>query len=168
MDFPTPKKTGDVRAWFGLVNHVSHYNRLINLVSPFRVFLGKNKKFEWNDVLDTAFQKSKLAIVDAIREGVEIFDVNRPTLLQTDYSETGIGYFLSQKHCSCPGVFPGCCQQVWRITLAGSKFLKPAESRYSPIEGEALAIAWSLEQTKYFTLGCPNLIIASPRAIGLL
>ena len=170
LDFPTPKKTGDIRAWFGLVNHVSHYNRLINLVSPFRVFLGKNKKFEWNDELEAAFQKSKLAIVDAIREGVEIFDVNRPTLLQTDYSETGIGYFLSQKHCSCPGISPGCCQKGWRITLAGSRFLKPAESRYSPIEGEALAIAWSLEQTKYFTLGCPNLTITTDHKplLGLL
>ena len=69
VDFPTPKKTTDIRAWFGLVNHVSHYNRLIDLVSPFRVFLKKNKKFEWNNELDTAFQNSKIAIIDAIKEG---------------------------------------------------------------------------------------------------
>ena len=159
VDFPTPSKTTDIRAWFGLVNHVSHYNRLIDLVSPFRIFLGKNKKFEWNKDLDAAFRESKSAIVDAIREGVEIFDLNRPTLLQTDFSEIGIGYFLSQKHCTCRGCDPGCCKEGWRITLAGSRFLKPAESRYSPVEGEALAIAWSLEQTKYFTQGCPNLIV---------
>ena len=159
VDFPTPTKTTDIRAWFGLVNHVSHYNRLIDLVSPFRVFLGKNKKFEWNDALDAAFKKSKSAIVEAIKDGVEIFDLNRPTLLQTDYSEVGIGYFLSQKHCNCEGCSPGCCKEGWRITLAGSRFLKPAESRYSPVEGEALAIAWSLNQTKYFTQGCPNLIV---------
>ena len=161
VDFPTPKKTTDIRAWFGLVNHVSHYNRLIDLVSPFRVFLGKNKKFEWNSELDEAFQKSKLAIVDAIKEGVEIFDLHRPTCLQTDYSKIGIGYFLSQKHCMCPGSAPGCCEVGWRITLAGSRFLKPAESRYHPIEGEALAVAWSLEQTKYFTQGCPTLTITT-------
>ena len=160
-DFPSPKKTTDIRAWFGLVNHVSHYNRLIELVSPFRIFLGKNKKFEWSDDLEQLFQESKAAIIEAIREGVEIFDLNRPTCLQTDFSEVGIGYFLSQKHCSCPGSDPGCCDQGWQITLAGSRFLKPAETRYSPVEGEALAIAWSLEQTRYFTLGCKDLSIVT-------
>ena len=40
-------------------------------------------------------------------------------------------------------------QYEWKITLAGSRFLRPAEKRYAyaPIEGEALAIAWSLEQS---------------------
>ena len=90
--------------------------------------------------------------------------------MQTDYSGLGIGYFLSQKHCTCEGSTPGCCQEGWRITLAGSRFLKPAESRYSPIEGEALGIAWSLEQTKYFTQGCPNLVITTDHKplLGLL
>ena len=158
-DFPTPKKTTDIRAWFGLINHVAHYNRLLELVAPFCVFLGKNKKFEWNDTLEEVFQKSKQAVIEAIKEGVEIFDLNRPTCLHTDYSEIGVGYFLSQKHCECPGLSPGCCNNGWQITLAGSRFLKPAESRYSPVEGEALAVAWSLEQTRYFTLGCKELTV---------
>ena len=29
------------------------------------------------------------------------------------------------------------------------------------IEGEALAVAWALEQTRYFTLGCEELIVAT-------
>jgi len=45
--------------------------------------------------------------------------------------------------------------------LAGSRFLKPAETRYAPVEGEALAIAWSLEQTKFFTQGCDDLLIVT-------
>ena len=49
----------------------------------------------------------------------------------------------------------------WRITLAGSRFLKSSEEHYAPIEGEALAITWGLEQTKYFTLGCDQLTIAT-------
>ncbi|GFO47136.1 transposon tf2-6 polyprotein [Plakobranchus ocellatus] len=42
----------------------------------------------------------------------------------------------------------------------GSRFTSPAESRYAPIEGEALAVVDALEKTRYFVLGCPNLIIA--------
>ena len=36
-----------------------------------------------------------------------------------------------------------------------------AEQRYVAIEGEALAIAWALEQTKYFTIGCENLLVVT-------
>ena len=75
------------------------------------------------------------------------------------FLQIGLGYFLSQKHCDCKATSPGCCENGWRITLAGSRFNKPAETRYAPVEGEALAIAWSLEQTKFFTQGCDNLVI---------
>ena len=43
--------------------------------------------------------------------------------------------------------------------MCGSRFLKKAEERYAPVEGEALSVAWGLEQTKYFTMGCDNLIV---------
>ena len=42
-------------------------------------------------------------------------------------------------------------------TLAGSRFLRDSEEDYAPIEGEGLVMAWSLEQTKFFTLGCNDL-----------
>ena len=97
--------------------------------------------------------------MNAIKEGIEIYDLDKPTCLQTDYSKVGIGYFLSQKHCNCDSKAPGCCEHGWRITLAGSRFLKPAESRYVPVEGEALAIAWALDNTKFFTQGCNDLVV---------
>jgi hypothetical protein len=43
--------------------------------------------------------------------------------------------------------------------LAGSRFLTPAEKNYAPVEGEALAVAWALGQTKFFTMGCNDLLI---------
>ena len=48
----------------------------------------------------------------------------------------------------------------WKVTFVGSRFCSPAESRYAPIEGESLAVAWSLEKAKYFVLGHPDLIVA--------
>ena len=36
-----------------------------------------------------------------------------------------------------------------------------AEQNYVAIEGEALAIAWTLEQSKYFTLGCEDLLVVT-------
>ena len=48
-----------------------------------------------------------------------------------------------------------------RLTLAGSRFLVAAEQRYAAVEGEALAIAWGLENTRYFTQGCNDLVVVT-------
>ena len=161
LQFPTPTKLTDVRSWFGLVNQVSHYDQLSDIMEPFKRLLSAKTKFEWTADLDIAFQKSKDHVVNSIVKGVEIFDPQRYTCLRPDWSKTGIGFFLSQKHCSCPQLSPDCCDGGWRITLAGSRFLRPAERRYAPVEGEALAIAWSLEQTRYFTQGCDRLVVVT-------
>ena len=130
-------------------------------MAPFKPFLSPKRKFEWNDNLDKAFSRSKDAMIDAIRHGVEIFDPTRRTCLRLDWSNRGIGYLLLQKHCACPSTLPDCCFNGWRVTLAGSRFLSSAEQRNAAIEGEALAVAWGLEQTKYFTQGCDNLVVVT-------
>ena len=160
-EFPSPTSTTDIRSWFGLVNQVSNYAQTRDLMAPFKPFLSPRCKFVWTPELEDAFQASKEAIIDAIRRREESFDLSRPTCLRPDWSKRGIGYFLFQKHCKCPASLPDCCPGGWRITLAGSRFLTAAEERYAAIEGEALAVAWGLEQTKYFTQGCDNLVIVT-------
>ena len=123
------------------------------MLELFRPFLSPRYKFFWSSVLDKAFTDSKQIIIDAIKEGVQIFDVSKRTCLRPDWSKKGIGYILIQKHCHCSSLLPDCCTDGWKITLAGSRFLHGAEERYAAIEGEALAVAWVLEQTRYFTQG---------------
>ena len=77
--FPTPEKIGDIRSWFGLVNQVAHYEKLIELMAPFRPLLSSKATFYWSEELQKAFDKSKDLIVSAIRKGVEIFEPSRPT-----------------------------------------------------------------------------------------
>ena len=158
-DFPSPASTTDIRSWFGLVNQVANYAQLRDIMEPFKPFLSPRCQFSWSPQLEEAFQLSKDAILSAIRQGVEIFDLHRRTCLRPDWSTRGIGYFLLQQHCSCSSGIPDCCPGGWRITLAGSRFLSPAEQRYAAIEGEALAVAWGLEQTRYFTQGCDDLVV---------
>ena len=92
---------------------------------------------------------------------MEIFDINKKTCLRPDWSKKGIGYVLIQKHCDCDALTPDCCNDGWKVTLAGSRFLNGAEERYAAIEGEALAVAWGLEQTRYFTQGCRDLLVVT-------
>jgi len=80
-DFPTPTKIADVRSWFGFVNQVSNYGQLTDLMMPFKPLLSSGAKFSWSKEL-TAFQLSKSATINAIRDGVEIFDMNKRTCLR--------------------------------------------------------------------------------------
>ena len=129
------------------------------MVAPLKPLLSSKSQFYWTNDLDESFSNSKQAIVDAIKQSVEIYDPARPTKLHTDYSMQGLGMYLVQKHCACTELDPSCCDSGWRITLSGSQFLKSPETCYVLLEGECLSVVWALEQTKYFTLGCPNLLV---------
>lgn len=59
--------------------------------------LSPKTQFKWDEELDRIFQQSKEIIIDAIKAGVIIFDLNRPTCLRKDWSKTGISFFLSHK-----------------------------------------------------------------------
>ena len=158
-DFPTPQSLTDVRSWFGLVNQVSYVFSMADTMLPFRELLKPSNIFHLDDTLQQAFEKLKLTIINEIHNGVKIFDKTKPTCLATDWSKHGIGYWLFQKHCSCPSNDLFCCKQGWKITLVSSRFTHAAESRYAPIEGEALAVADALDKARHFVLGCRNLTI---------
>ena len=160
LDFPTPKSITDIRSWFGLVNQASYAFSMADNMQPFRSLLQPGTKFEWTQPLDKAFQASKLAIAKEIENGVRIFDKSKPTCLATDWSKSGIGFWLFQKHCTCSGSKLFCCKSGWKTTLMGSRFTHAAETRYAPVEGEALAVVYALDKARYFILGCPNLTIA--------
>ena len=158
--FPRPQNITDMRSWFGLVNQVSYAFASAEHMLPFREALKPGSTFLWTDELNQLFEESKAIIVSEIENGVRIFDKSKPTCLATDWSKTGIGFWLFQKHCSCPSRKPFCCRTGWKITLVGSRFTHAAESRYAPIEGEALAVADALDKARFFVLGCEDLIVA--------
>ena len=159
-DFPTPTSLQDVRSWFGLINQVAYAFSMTDTMLPFRDLLRPSTPFEWTDSLQRAFDSSKLVIIAEIEHGVTIYDKSKPTCLATDWSKHGIGYWLFQKHCQCPSTDLFCCKSGWQITLVGSRFTHHAESRYAPVEGEALAVADALDKARHFVLGCHDLTIA--------
>jgi hypothetical protein len=159
-EFPTPRGITDVRAWFGVVNQVSYAFSMTERMLPFRELLKPSTPFRWDTELNDLFEESKAVIVSEIQEGVRIFDKDKATCLATDWSKTGIGFWLFQKHCDCSGEEPFCCTDGWKTTLIGSRFTHSAESRYAPVEGEALAVADALDKARFFVLGCSKLIIA--------
>ena len=61
---------------------------------------------------------------------------------------------------TCLETEPFCCCKGWNITLVGSQFTHATESCYTPVEGEALAIANAPDKARFFVLGCSNLNMA--------
>ncbi|MEL6802917.1 MAG: DDE-type integrase/transposase/recombinase, partial [Bacteroidota bacterium] len=163
-EFPTPTSLTDARSWFGLINQVAWAHFDSATMTPFRELIKPNTPFYWDSNLESSFKKSKEHIINLVKHGVQTFDTSKPTCLLTDWSQQGIGFLLMQKHCECKvetKINPRCCKTGWKLTYAGSRFTSEAETRYSPTEGEALAVAWSLHKSKFFTLGCRKLTIAT-------
>ena len=163
MEFPTPTTIKGIRGWFGVIAFVSFAYALSPAMLPFRDLLASKKKFYWDDELEELFKKTKSYVVDMVIDGVRMFEMARHTCLATDWSKTGLGFFLLQKHCNCVDLAkaPCCGPGHWKLIFAGSRFTKDVETRYSPIEGEALAVVFALEQARMFVLGCPRLIVAT-------
>ena len=160
-DFPTPTDISGARSWFGLINQGAYAFSMAKQMQPFRHLLKPATKFVWTPELDRLFELSKDIIINEMQDGVRLFDISRPTCLSTDWSVQGIGFILRQKYCDCPDIHPACCHEGWKLCLVGSRFTSPAESRYSPIEGEALAVAYALHQTRYYVLGCEHLLVTT-------
>ena len=160
-EFPTPTDISGIRSFFGLINQVSYAFSMTETMTPFRDLLKPSTPFYWDETLLKLFNDAKTEIIQQIVNGVRMFDKSRITCLATDWSKTGIGYFLSQKHCNCVDITPTCCHGGWKLVLAGSRFTKPAESRYHPVEGEALPVAYALHKTRYYIQGCKQLIVAT-------
>ena len=161
-DFPTPKDLTGARSWFGIVNQIAWAYSNATAMQPFRELVQSKSKFYWDSNLDKLFKESKEYLIAAAIDGIKSFDKDRNTCLQTDWCRDGIGYLLLQQYCKCISTkSPLCCKEGWKLVLAGSRFTKGAETRYSPTEGEALAVAWSLEHARYFVKGCRKLTVST-------
>jgi hypothetical protein len=159
LSFPTPSSLTDVRSWFGAVAQVSYTFATSSVMEPFRHLLSSKSTFSWSPDLEAAFQASKVEVARQCEAGVRAFDPTLPTALATDWCKTAMGYWLTQKHCKCQATRPGCCPTGWQTVYVGSRFCTGAESRYSPICGEAAAAAWAAEKCRFFLLGLPSFFL---------
>lgn len=125
----------------------------------FKPFLSLCCQFSWSPELEVAFQASKVgAVVRAVRMEIEIYNLQSWTCLQPDWSKGGISYSFPKQHCSSGYSILDCCTGGWRISLACSQVLSPAELRYA-VEGPGgLAMAWGRGHMRNFTQGCNNLL----------
>ena len=92
---------------------MGHVLQSAMIVTNWALTLSPKVKFEWDETLIDAFDESKQLIVEAIKEDVKIYDITKKACLITDFSNTGIGYLLTQEHCPCQEKQKGCCKDDW-------------------------------------------------------
>ena len=67
-------------------------------MEPFRELLkppAQGKRVYWDENLTRLFEESKVAIIDAVKEGINCFRVGDWTCLMPDFCKTGIIFLLT-------------------------------------------------------------------------
>jgi hypothetical protein len=139
--FPVPKSPKAVRRFLGMASfYRRHIPNFAEIVIPLDELTHKNKTFKWTHECETAFQKLKTAIASS--RVLKLPDFSKDFHLHVDASGTAIGAVLSQYH-----------QNVLLPIAFASRKLTSAETRYSTIDREALALSWGCSHFQHYLLG---------------
>ena len=78
-----------------------------------------------------------------------MYDVSRPTKLRVDGSKlNGVSAILYQQH-----------GENWHPITCASRYLKPAEKNYYPVENEMLAVTWGCLKMNMYLHGLPHFLV---------
>ncbi|PAA86570.1 hypothetical protein BOX15_Mlig030946g1 [Macrostomum lignano] len=132
-----PKDRRQLESFLGLCNFFGRFvKNYSSIVEPLNQLRGRNTEFIWGADQDRAFHHLKELL--ASRPIIRPYDRKKETTLTTDASERAIAAVLTQDG---------------HPVMYFSRRLSEAESRYSNVEREALAIVWAMERARQFLLG---------------
>ncbi|KAI2643107.1 Retrovirus-related Pol polyprotein from transposon 17.6 [Labeo rohita] len=140
---PRPSTKTQVRAFLGLAGYYRCFiPNFSSIASPLTDLTrkGQPEKVVWSAEAEEAFQRVKKALTS--EPVLRAPDFNRPFLVQTDASDTGLGAVLSQ-------VTDG---EEHPVIYISRKLTKP-ERNYAAVEKEALAVKWAVLELRYYLLG---------------
>ncbi len=96
QNFPTPNTTTNVRAFLGLTGYYKRFiTRYAKIAKPLFTLTKKKCKFLWTPICQATFVTLKKRLVEApllVKP-----DINKPFVLDVDWSIKDVGTILSQK-----------------------------------------------------------------------
>jgi transposase InsO family protein/predicted aspartyl protease len=156
VEWPTPRRLKDVRAFLGLC---SYYRRFIRdfsvLASPLFALTKKGRAFVWDETCREAFDRLKTVLTTT-----PILALPRDEggyVLDCDACDVGIGAVLSQR-----------IEGEERVIAYGSRLLSAAEKNYCVTRKELLAIVYFTKQYRQYLLGRPFLLRTDHAALQWL
>lgn len=157
QEIESPKTVRQLSMFIGFVSYyrkfVDHFS---NLLIPLNDLLKINRKWEWRDVHQKAFEEIKKSFLRCIT--LKYPDVNEPYILSCDASGLAVAAILSQKD------YQGE-EQIIEIT---SRCLNSAEKKYSTTEKELLSILNAVQKWRHYLLGNRVIVRTDHQALMFL
>ena len=150
MAKPTSQK--ELQEFIGVVTYMSPFmSKLSDATEPLRSLLKKDAEFFWTSSHDAAFQRVKNLICKETT--LAYFDPKKPTRVQVDASQKGLGAAL--------------VQDGQPIAFA-SKSLSEVEQRYANIERELLAVVFGCERFHTYLFGRPFVVESDHKPLEMI
>ena len=141
MRYPEPRNLKQLRRFLGMASWYRKFLRnYATIAEPLTSLTRKDRKYEWQEKQQEAFDQIKSMIATAPVLHRPVFDVQ--FIVQTDASDTGIGAVLLQEIDGQEGVLE-----------FASRALSQAERNYSVTERECLAVVWAVEKFRAYIEG---------------
>ena len=142
VDAPEPTNVGELRSFLGMVNNYGKFlPDLATTLAPLYLLLQKSSRWRWKSRQKKAFQQVK----DLLWSGRVLtdFDDHLPLVLECDASPYGLGAVLSHR-------MPNGEEKP--VGFA-SRTLTKAESNYSHLDKEGLAIVFGVKRFHQYLHG---------------
>ena len=152
--YPAPKNIHKLRSFLGLANQLGGFVEMLAAkTEPMQQLLKKGTAYAWTEDLQKAFMDTKTLLASPAI--VHFFDPSLQTTLLSDASNlNGLGYALTQED----------KEGKTRLIQCGSRGLTDPETRYAPVELEALGILWATEKARHYLLGNPSYKVVTDHA----
>ena len=141
-EFPPPSSVKEVRSFVGLASYyrkfIPHFARV---AGPLHALTKKDVTFVWTPECQSAFEELKQLLTTAPLLVYPRFD--RPFMLETDASGSGLGAVLVQRQDD------GSVRPV----AYASRSLQHHEKNYGITELEGLAVVWSAKHFRHYLYG---------------
>ena len=149
QEWPRPRTKGQVKSFLGLVSYYQKFIQNYSSIAAPLYELTRQRNphtVKWTPEAQAAFEKLKAMLCDGPVLISPNFD--KPFVLHTDASSTGIGAVLTQ-------TVDGDEHPVTYV----SRKLQKHERNYATIEKECLAIKWAIHHLKYYLWGRPFTLV---------
>lgn len=156
LNYPIPKTTKQIKSFLGLIGYYRKFIKdFAKITKPLTNSLRKDTKIIINDEYVKAFEQCKDLLINAPL--LQHPDFSKPFIVTTDASDVALGAVLSQGKI-------GNDRPIAYI----SRTLNIAETKYSTIEKELLAVVWALKYFRPYLYGHKFLIYTDHRPLAWL
>ena len=152
-DLKTPKSRKQLKSLMGSMHSLHKFlPKFAEMSAPLRSLLSQNNNFVWTPNCENAFQHLKSLVKNLVE--LRHLDIHPETRIICDANHDGLGAVLEQYSAS-----------GWHPISFASRYLNPAEKKYSTNELELLAVVWATEYFRNYIYGRYFTVISDHKAL---